>query len=395
MTTPENIKTWLAESSAQAPVWAQPAIYDLSNPQDTAALQTVRDSGKIPHVRDSLETTARGLHMLHHPDKVNDSAHQNEFVADIMRQGEQFGRWVYFPWLGQVVQYPEEAEHYALRVFRNHNLVTREEQAILRTKTTAHLGLSVGGILCEGMVRAGIGGKVVLADRARITPANCNRMTATQEHVGMRKTDYIGMVLSSIDPYLGQTHLQDGFNRENMDVLLEHNTGIIMEEMDDPFAKAWAREFARRNGIALAMVTDLDGTVLVDIERHDKERTIPFGGRLKYHEYQELLSGKATPEDLRRYLVKIVGVRYLTTRILSSVMETGKTLGGTPQLGDTVMLGGAVGTKAARAILLGKPLQSGRYAIPTRKILKLPPQASIPEGLATLKAFARQVKKPR
>ncbi|MGB4758496.1 MAG: ThiF family adenylyltransferase [Candidatus Saccharimonadales bacterium] len=392
MTAPENIKTWLAESSTQAPIWSQPPIYNLSNPEDVAALQAMHGSGDILHVRDSLESTARDLHVLHHPDKANDSAHQGEFVANITGQGELFGRWVYFPWLGQLVHYPEEAEHYATRVFRNHDLVTRKEQASLRTKTTAHLGLSVGGILCEGMVRAGIGYKTILADKARITPANCNRMTATQEHVGVRKTDYIGTVLSGIDPYLKQVHMPDGFNRDNTDVLLQHDADLILEETDDPFIKAFAREFARRNGIPLIMVTDLDGTVLLDVERYDKEHAVPFGGRLKYHEYQELLSGKAAPEDLQRYLVKIVGVRYLTTRMLSSVMEVGKTLGGTSQLGDTVMLGGAIGTKAARAVLLDKPLRSGRYPIPTRKLLKLPPQASITEGFAVLKDFARYTK---
>lgn len=108
-------------------------------------------------------------------------------MKPIMREGTRYGKWYYFPWSNQLVQYPEAEDHRKLLAYRNRELITSEELRILSSATTVHVGLSVGSHIVTQVAHMGLGNKVILADPDIVSVPNLNRIHAGVPEVGMRK----------------------------------------------------------------------------------------------------------------------------------------------------------------------------------------------------------------
>src|SRR5690606_5933036 len=99
--------------------------------------------------------------------------------------------------------------------------------------------------------------------------------------------------------------------------------------------------------------------------------TKPFHGKLKSQDIDSLISGDMSEEDRQKLMIKIVGAKHISPRLLQSAMQIGESLGGLPQLGATAAEGGSLASVAARELILGRKLETGRYVSPIRKTLNL------------------------
>lgn len=371
--------------------WVEPNLYDLNDDRDRAAVHHRVKSGHIETVVDNVDVIADELYEIDNPSKKDDVAARAEYVEDIKNQGTGFGTWVEFPQDKKLVRYPDVDDHRRLRTARFRNIVTDNEQNSLYDANVAVYGLSVGSSVVEALSMAGVGGKYILGDFDKLAPTNLGRFRTGFENIGKDKLGIVADKISKTDPYIEQIHHAKGFNSSAIDELLDNNPDVMFDEVDNMAAKALMRIVARKNGIPLVMATDLGDRSVIDVERYDlkSEEVKPFHGKLSELEVEKMANGEMTEDELRRMPAKILGLRHVTTRMLQSVVEVDKTLAGLPQLGSTATVGGVLASTAAREIILGNKLNSGRYVFNPKQTLKLAPQADIPTALKTAAHFIR------
>jgi hypothetical protein len=356
-----NLDAILTQRSEAPMEWQKPTQYDLSYTEDRMAVEEGLQSGAIKTVVDRIDHIANDLYDLQNPSEKDDHAKRAAFIGDVTSQGAAFGRWFHFPWDGTLVRFPDQDVHQALQTSRNRDLVTAEEQRLLSEKTIGIFGLSVGSNVAEKLAMSGIGGTLLMGDPDRIEPSNLNRINGGYTDIGVRKVDRMGRVISELNPYLSQVHFKEGFGTDMLDELASHSPDLLFDEMDSLQAKLAIREFAKERGIPLIMATDVGHVSLIDVERHDIEDVKPFDGRLEDAELDALRTGNVTPQQMGGLMVKIVGMKHISPRVLASLQQVGKTLPGLPQLGTTAGIGGAAGADIARSILLNRNVPSGRY----------------------------------
>lgn len=378
----------------QAPKqWTKPDQFDLSSIADRNELSRRVDTGQIKHSVDRLDEIVDDLFELRNPSLKTDVEARADFAAEMKRKGLHYGAWFHFPWSESIVRYPEQDDHQELRTFRNKNLITDDEQKRLLGATAAVFGLSVGSNVVEQLVLSGVGGTVAMGDFDVLAPSNTNRIKAAMPQVGMNKLDIAAIKTSEVDPYLRQVHLRDGITKEGLEKLADLKPDIVFDEIDDLAMKAQLRLFAQEQKVPLVMATDLGDKSLIDVERYDlNDSTRPFLGKVKEADMQRLVDGSLSDAEKSKYLIRILGVKHLTARILNSVIEIDKTLAGIPQLGTTASAGGSLAAVAAREILIGRKLDTGRYVASPRDILDLQRQTGLRDGLDTVSRFRQHMK---
>ena len=99
--------------------------------------------------------------------------------------------------------------------------------------------------------------------------------------------------------------------------------------------------------------------MVLDVERYDLDPTYPI-----YHGRGEHFTpGDATnPAQRLRMAAAIVGDE-ATPRMRYSATQIGRSLTSWPQLGSTVSIAGGFAATAARLIISGRPIESGRYRL--------------------------------
>lgn len=338
--------------------WSPPQPFDMKNPVDSAyARRLVEDGAKV----------------VDSPwDEGSDKADATE------------GVWFHYPWNKQLVHFPDEAEYKERIHRRDRGLVTEEEQATLYGKQALYMGLSVGSHVLSHMTRAGVGGSHVLADPDTLSLTNLNRLRAGMAQAGERKVDVFAKQVSEHDPYTELTLLRDGVTEESL-AGLSRVPDIIFDAADDFYAKARIRLYAQENKVPLIMPTDVGSKSIIDIERHDLEGTRLFNGRLNQKTIEAMLRDELTPEERMKVMVKLIGLSNASFRLLQSVSDP--SLEGIPQLDVTASQGGALATTAARDILLGRDVPSGRHVHDARRSMRLPREMPLRDGLAVVQNF--------
>jgi len=126
----------------------------------------------------------------------------------------------------------------------------------------------------------------------------------------------------------------------------------VADECDSMPIKFQIRFAAREKGIPVVMDTSDRG--LLDIERFDKEpKRAIFHGRIDEENIDY--------SNMMMILDAILDLSQISDRGKLSLSEVGKTITSWPQLASSVMLGGATVATAARKILLGEDVPSGRH----------------------------------
>ncbi|MBI3638273.1 ThiF family adenylyltransferase [Candidatus Wolfebacteria bacterium] len=292
---------------------------------------------------------------------------------------EEVGEWFYFPWNKKLVHYLEDELHQELRTARNKNLITPEEQEKFYNFKVGIAGLSVGSHIALTLAMMG-GAKVIkIADPDVISGSNLNRIRFGFTKAGINKCDLIAQQIYEVNPYSEVHAYLQGITTENLNEFLvgPPKLDAVCEVTDFPELKIRMRLEARKLGIPVLMPTDNGDNVIFDVERFDLDPNLQLfngaAGDLTLEEFQ-----KFPPQELPKLATKIAGPEFVVPRMLSSVMEVGKTLYSWPQLGDAATLAGVSTAYVIKRLALGQKLKSGRLEVNLDSIFD--PDYSTPEA---------------
>lgn len=350
--------------------WVPPTIFEVDSSEE---MQDLLRSLDVPQCIDAVQYIADDLFELRHPDLMHDPAARAAFVGEILQQGPAFGRWVHYPWSDALVRFAEPDVHFDLRTYRNRNLIGKDEQGELRRRRIAVFGLSVGSNVVDKTVQAGIGDEYLLFDHDRLSPTNLNRIHATMAQVGLLKTTIAGRKMAELDPYVVQRHFTGGYDGDTDAILRRQPPDLIVEEVDNLEVKARIRSLAKELRVPVVMAGDVGDRSTIDIERHDDEDVMPFNGKLSSEEAEALSSGTLPQEHQLNVLIKMLGRENISQVLLDSVLLKGKELAGTPQLGTTAAIGGALASVAIREIFLKRTVKSSSNLVDAVQVVASAP----------------------
>lgn len=333
-------------------------------------IANLRSQQKIWQETDLYRGQLAELFEVLHPDQrfkseFNDNC-QN-FVDDRSKEG---GSWIYFPWSGQLIHSLAVEDYYRLRVNRNQNLITADEQAMLKDFSVGVLGLSVGGGMAVAMAYSGISSNIKIADFDDLDTTNLNRVHAGLKDVGTAKIDIMARQIYEINPFTNVVGYRDGLTEDNLADFYNQDVklNVVIDEIDDFMMKVRVRQFGRTNRTPVLMFTSLGDNILVDVERYDIEPDLEIFNGLLGDIPEEILNTKIGEKEKVKYAMKLVGVDYIPTRALSSLFEINKTLLGRPQLFSTIAIDGGLAAYFVRKLALGHNLPSGRYYLSLNQV---------------------------
>lgn len=320
-------------------------------------------------VEDHIDLAIDELFDIEYPaQKDNKNADEVTAFGDRLTDGnpQNWGEWVYYPWLNKVVHFPPVDKLRALRTSRNRNLITTDEQQKLYSATLLIIGMSVGSNIVEALVSQGIGGKLLLVDMDIIEPSNLNRIRSPYHHVGLHKVEAISRKVWEIDPYVEIEAYNDGLSEENLaEILQKHKVDVIVDEMDDLRMKIILRETAKNRRIPVVMAADDGDDALLEVERYDLQPDLqPFGGRIPEDILERIKGGGIPRAELGMMIGRyFVGPEHVPLRMYESLMEVGKSLPSWPQLGSAAALSGISIAFVIKKILLGQKVKDGRTLV--------------------------------
>jgi molybdopterin/thiamine biosynthesis adenylyltransferase len=316
-------------------------ILDAGDPADKTVLDQLRADPLVEFI-DSSENQVAELRGLLPPP-----------AAELV---DEPPRWAYYPWRRAVVTVLGPRAFRAVRLDRNRNIITAEEQTRLGGLRIGVAGLSVGHVIAHTLAAQGLCGELRLTDFDELELTNLNRVPATVFDIGLNKAVVAARRIAELDPYLLVTIIDVGLTLDTIDDFLD-GLDIVVEECDSLDMKAIVRERARARGIPVLMATSDRG--LVDVERFDLEPHRPILHGLLGDLDTALLSEMSSREKVP-HMVRLLEAEHLSSRLVASVVEIDRALSTWPQVSGDVVLGATVIAEAVRRIGLGEDLRSGR-----------------------------------
>lgn len=296
-----------------------------------------------PGEREALEELCR----QHHLRLVDEIQRQLHDFAGLRRPGEPadarqrqideivdgdtnaYGNWIHLPWEAKIVHLLDAASYFEVITNRNHDKITREEQATLRTKRVGVTGLSVGGEAAVTVAQEHLCGHLRLADFDRLDLSNLNRLNAGCDDLGLNKALVVARRIAKVDPYLEVEVFHEGVTESNLEAFLD-GLDLLIEECDSLPIKYEIRRLARDRGINLVFAADERGFLSIEPYRDHPELPL-FHGRIR---------APQPPRDL--YPSQLAFMRALTEWLggwasiseasRSSLQQIGTNLCGYPQL---------------------------------------------------------------
>ncbi len=285
---------------------------------------------------------------------------------------EHYGAWVYYPWSHRLVHLLGEAEFAFVRTDRNRNKITRDEQDLLATKRVGVIGLSVGQSASLTMAQERSFGELRLADFDTLELSNLNRIRSGVHQLGVSKVVNTAREIAELDPYLRVTCFPEGITEGNIEQFLTEGgkLDLLIEECDSVAVKIIARQKAKTLRIPVVMDTSDRG--LIDVERFDLEPDRPILHGLVDHLDLALAAKARTNEEKLPFVIPIIGLDTMSTRMKASMLEIENTVTTWPQLASAVVLGGALVAEVHRRIALGQFTASGRWFVDGEDLLADP-----------------------
>ncbi len=344
---------------------------------DLAEVTTLKE--KAWQYKDIYPSQLRELFEIQHADLIDTPAFEEaleQFIAQRAAPDTQLvGSYVYYPWSGLLLHILDEKELFILRTNRTNLLVNPEEQQVLSRFTAGVAGLSFGNGIALAMAYSGISNHIKVADRDIFETTNLNRVRVGLPSVGEQKTAITARDVYEINPYAEVETYADGLTRENLDSFItgDHGLNIVFDVVDDLAMKVRIRLAARQAKIPVVMLTSLEDSVLVDVERFDldPEREIFHG--LLGEITEDLLTKEMTEQDKARYAMAIVGPEHVSYRNLLSLSEVGHSLVSRPHLYGTVSIVCGFASYIAKRIALGEDMPSMRRHVRFHDILDIAP----------------------
>lgn len=328
----------------------RPLVLDVSRRSDREVLRVLREEGSL-QIFDQLDE------QRHQLSEIKPSPERN-----LVEEGP---RWVYYPWRRAAVRLLGPRSFATLRFDRNHNKITREEQAKLRTLRVGVVGSSAGHSIAHLLAMEGLVGELRLADFDTVELTNLNRIPGGVLDLGVNKSIVCARRIAEIDPYLRVSTFTDGVTRENLESFMD-GLDLLVEECDSLDVKFLVREAARDRCIPVLMETSDRG--VLDVERFDLEPQRPIFHGLLGDMDSEKLAGLTLAEK-SPYVLRMLGASEVSARGAASVFELGFTVTGWPQLASEVTLGAVTVATAVRRFALGGHLPSGRVRFDVEEAL--------------------------
>lgn len=277
------------------------------------------------------------------------------------------GEWFFFPWNKTLAHFLPESEHQEIRTARNRNIITKDEQEKLYGLRVAFAGLSVGSHGLSTFALMGGGKSMKIADPDEISPSNLNRIRTDFLSVGRKKTDLALEFIYQLNPYTDLRVFAEGVTEANINDFLT-DVDVLVEETDNLELKIRLRLAARERGIPVIMATDNGDNIIFEAERFDiNPATQLFNGAVGDITVDEFRS--FPPSELPKLATKIAGPELVTSRMMSSLLEVGRTIYSWPQLGDAATLSGVAIAYALKRLALGEPLVTTKAEISLDAIL--------------------------
>lgn len=340
----------------------KPVIFDMSVSGAYALFKKYLQDREEAHaplqIVDDYVSAKNEFLLLEHPEfLLKEATARPVAVLD-----DHAGTWIVFPWKNIAVHTLSKEEFLLLRLSRNHDLITKEEQERLRARTIGIAGLNVGNPAAICLAQEGIGSTFFMADNDTLSLSNLNRFRAGLPELGMNKAVLSARQAMEINPFLNITVWENGITPDRVEEFVR-NSEIVIEEVDHLPLKIALREEAKRQRKPVIMVTGNGHDIILDIERFDEEPELPLlSGKLEQSIMAKI--AEPTPPSFSEKIIlarDFMGKQYLAPRLYDSFPKVGQTLIGIPQLAEATFLRGAVLTHVARGILLGEKISSGRY----------------------------------
>jgi hypothetical protein len=343
----------------------QPSFYRIKNLSDEKALFNLIQTNPSIEIIDELNGQLEELIKLKNPQK---KLTPEELKTEIKHHlnlvpMKKYGVWVYYSWINKIVHILDEEEFIEVRTNRNRNKITREEQAILKTKKIGIIGLSVGNSIATNIAMERACGELILADFDCIELSNLNRIKTGVQNFGVKKTIVAAREIAEIDPFFKVRCLHEGLTENNITnfFMKDGKLDICIEVCDGLFAKIFAREKAKELKIPVVMNSSDRGTT--DIERFDLNPDLPLLHGMIDHLDLNALKKAKTNEEKVPFLLAMLGPKTSSKRLMDSMLEIKKSITTWPQLASGVTFGGGICTDVCRRILLNEFTASGRYFV--------------------------------
>lgn len=328
-------------------------------------------------VLDKIESQLKDFARIKFLGAEKQNSDSASFIPELLgdKSKEEYGVWVYYPWLRTIIHLLDEEEFVQLRTSRNKYKITQEEQDTLRTKKVGIVGLSVGQTVAVTMALERVCGTLHLADFDQLDLSNMNRISVSLKDLGLNKAVLAARRIAELDPFLNVVCFTEGLTDNNMDDFFSRDgqLDLLVEECDSLPIKIKSRLKARQLGIPVIMDTNDKG--VLDVERFDLEphrellhgRITALNGLTDTEIVQKM--NTITAEERMALTVQIIGMENVSERMLLSLPEINKTIAGWPQLASAVQLGGAMVTDVCRRIFLNQYTGSGRYFIDVPELI--------------------------
>lgn len=285
---------------------------------------------------------------------------------------EEYGVWVYYPWSEKLVHLLDEEEFVEVRTSANRNKITIEERNILATKKVGVIGLSVGQSVSVIMAMERGCGELRLADFDTIELNNLNRLRIGLHNLELPKVYAVAREIAEIDPFFKVVCYPEGVTAENINDFLTKggNLDVVIDECDGIDIKLLCRIKAKELNIPVLMESSDRSTL--DVERYDLEpnRSIMHGYLDHLPIDMEVLKNLKTNEEKLPYMLPLVGIETISSRMKASMIEIPYSITTWPQLATSVAMGGAITADTARRIFLDQFTDSGRYFIDLENLIR-------------------------
>ncbi len=310
--------------------------------------------GRQIGVRDAIDRQLADLAAVKYP-SAGAAEERERFVATVAATGERvaYGTWMFFPWESRIVHLLDRDDYYEVITNRNHDKITRTEQAALRTKCVGVIGLSVGGEAAVTIAQEHLCATLVIGDLDRLDLSNLNRLNAGCDELGVMKTTIVARRVAKIDPYLRVVTFPEGVQSDNIASFVE-GLDLLVDECDSLTLKRDIRLEARRRKLNIVYAGDERG--FLSIEPH------AYAGGLAAFHGRDIDQDKpkehyASPLDFMRALANwLGGWSALSARSRASLERVGQDLCGYPQLASEARFAAGQLGHVARRLLLGERL---------------------------------------
>lgn len=334
---------------------------EIISPDNTERLASLKKEGV--EFRDTLNLQIDELCEIENP-PLRDKPEEMHLKKEEYRAlYSDKGVFCYLPWRQVCLHILERDLLYILRTARNHHIIGKEEQKRFGKSVIAIAGLSVGSNVAR--IAALLGARRLrIVDKDYIGPSNLNRILCGVQDIGRLKVETIAELLFETDPYLDLFVSSSAINEGTIDQFLgDHDAaaGIIIDEVDDLDAKITLRKAAAKRRVPLLSAVDNGDSVLVDIERYDRDYDIDLF--FKKLEASGDLSSAKTAREKAISITRFIGPEDLETSVLKSILDVSETLYSWPQLGSTAVLAATAIVYCIRHIIIKDVLESGRYVV--------------------------------